>query len=137
MIWGRLVRDGGPGGSEGTCRACGVCCDLYGHTLHAAAADLGRWQAQGRRDLLARVGPEGELWWDPDAGVRLDHCPFFSWRGPDHGSCAVHDTKPATCRAYPTALHRDRCVMGVEFGSGRGAPDVGGCGAVSPSRELP
>ena len=100
------------------CRACGVCCDLYGHTLRADAEDLARWRRQGRDDLLGRVGPGGELWWAADGSGRLDHCPFFTWVGADGGSCGVHGTKPAQCRAYPTALHGSRCVMGAEFGEG-------------------
>lgn len=118
MIWGRSVRGGRPRGGEEACLGCGICCDLYGHTLSASAADLERWRAQGRQDLLARVGPGGELWWDPEAGVRLDHCPFFSWCGPDHGRCAVHETKPTICSAYPTPLHCGRCVMGVRLRAG-------------------
>ncbi|HSH69844.1 MAG TPA: YkgJ family cysteine cluster protein [Deferrisomatales bacterium] len=102
------------------CRACGVCCDLYGHTLRAGADDLERWRLQGRNDVLCRVGPGGELWWAADGSARLDHCPFFSWRGADGGACSVHDTKPAECRAYPTALHGHRCVMGAQFPRGNG-----------------
>ncbi|MDF1553921.1 MAG: hypothetical protein P1P84_12705, partial [Deferrisomatales bacterium] len=89
----------------------------------ACADDLERWRRQGRDDVLCRVGPGGELWWAADGTARLDHCPFFSWRGADGGACAVHATKPAECRAYPTALHGHRCVMGAPFpqGNGRGS----------------
>jgi Fe-S-cluster containining protein len=110
------------------CRGCGVCCDLYGHTLRASPADLARWRRQGRGDLLRRVGPGNELWWAEDGASRLDHCPFFAWQGTEHGSCAVHATKPAECRAYPTALHGFRCVMGAGFPrdhDGGGDPGAG------------
>lgn len=104
------------------CRACGVCCDLYGHTLRAAADDLLRWQAQGRSDLLRWVGPDGALWWAEDGAARLDHCPFFFWHNAG-GVCGVHDTKPAECRGYPTRLHGFRCVMAVQFSGRHAAAD--------------
>ena len=66
------------------------------------------------------MGPGGELWWAEDGSERLDHCPFFSWEGSEGGACAVHATKPAECRGYPTALHGDRCVMGAQFPRGHG-----------------
>ena len=97
------------------CRTCGVCCDLYGHTLRASATDLARWRRDGRADLLNWVGPERELWWDADGDARLDRCPFFEWRGAG-GFCGIHGHRPEECRAYPTALHDQRCVMGAEFG---------------------
>jgi Fe-S-cluster containining protein len=110
------------------CHGCGVCCDLYGHTLHADAHDLERWRTQGRGDLLQRVGPGGELWWAEDGSERLDHCPFFSWQGAERGACAEHATNPAECREYPTDLHGCRCVMGVQFrpGHGRGREPAAG-----------
>ena len=111
------VRQGTAGAG---CRGCGVCCDLYGHTLHADPDDLERWRLQGRDDVLRRVGQGGELWWAEDGSARQDHCPFFSWVGAEGGACAVHATKPAECRAYPTELHGSRCVMGAEFPRGHG-----------------
>lgn len=98
------------------CRACGVCCDVYGGHLWAAAEDLERWRAQGRTDLLSRVGEAGAIWCDPDTGARLEACPYLV-RAPDGGGrCAIHPTKPALCRAYPTWAHANRCVLGAKHG---------------------
>ena len=95
------------------CRACGICCELYGHTLKASGEDIERWTVEGRLDLLGRVGPEGMLWLDPATGERLEPCPFLVRRGADSAICEIHPTKPRICRDYPTPAHGNRCVRGV------------------------
>lgn len=100
------------------CRACGICCDFYGHALWATAEDLARWREEGRADLLGRVGERGEIWLDPATGERLGDCPFLQRTGPEAARCRIHHTKPALCLAYPTPAHAFRCVRGVYFDSG-------------------
>lgn len=107
----RVERDG--------CRACGVCCEVYAGTLTASPADLERWRAEGRADLLALVGEGGAIWVDPATGQRPERCPFLRRTGPEAALCGIHSTKPELCRAYPTAAHRHRCVRGRAVGAGQ------------------
>ncbi|RMG88019.1 MAG: YkgJ family cysteine cluster protein [Candidatus Dadabacteria bacterium] len=102
------------------CLRCGICCDLYGHRLRATDGDLERWNREGRADLLARVGPDQEIWYDPATGERLDDCPFLVRTGPEEARCRIHYTKPAVCRRYPTRAHRGRCVRGRVVSEGDG-----------------
>lgn len=94
------------------CRACGACCELFGGHLRAAKTDLARWRAEGRQDLLARVNRLGWLWVDPHSGEALTRCPFLVRTAPEAAHCAIHDTKPEMCRAYPTLAHGRRCARG-------------------------
>lgn len=95
------------------CLVCGICCDYYAHALVASPGDLERWRAEGRQDLLSRVGPEGDLWIEPAGGGRLDICPFLKQVGSDRALCGIHETKPRVCAAYPTSHHGYRCLRGV------------------------
>jgi Fe-S-cluster containining protein len=92
-----------------------VCCEVLGDALQACAPDLTRWLSEGRLDLLARVGPGGELWVDPATGEREPACPFLDRLGRDRARCAIHHTKPDICRRYPTAAHGSRCLLGTRF----------------------
>jgi len=97
------------------CRACGICCEMYGHDLRAVAKDRERWRAEGRLDLLGFVGEGGVLWQDRVTGERLPDCPFLQRTGPEAARCRIHHTKPEVCRRYPTPVHGSRCLRGVRF----------------------
>ncbi|MBI5017625.1 MAG: YkgJ family cysteine cluster protein [Deltaproteobacteria bacterium] len=113
-LWRQLWARKAPRSRRG-CRACGVCCEVFAEALSACPEDLERWRAQGRRDLLARVGSGGELWTDPETGLREPACPFLSRSGPDRALCGIHDTKPELCRRYPSPVHGSRCLLGTRF----------------------
>jgi Fe-S-cluster containining protein len=104
----RARRDSGRG-----CLGCGRCCDSFGGHLQASEADLARWRALGRDDLLARVSAIGWIWIDPATGSLEERCPFLVRTGPDAATCAIHDVKPDICRHYPTLAHGRRCLRGV------------------------
>lgn len=110
-----LVKLSGSAGRQRGCRACGICCELYGHALRASASDLARWQGEGRHDLLLRVGADRRLWCDPATGAHLEDCPFLRRSPRQAALCRIHSTKPELCRDYPTVAHRSRCVCGVRF----------------------
>lgn len=95
------------------CRGCGTCCELFGGHLRACRTDLDRWRAEGRDDLLRRTSPLGRLWLDPATGRTVARCPFLARDGPDAARCAIHETKPEICRAYPTLAHGRRCARGI------------------------
>lgn len=88
---------------------------MYGHSLRAEPEDLERWQAEGRLDLLRRIGADGRIWKDPATGEPLEDCPFLRRTGPEAAQCRIHYTKPRMCRAYPTHAHGRRCLRGVQF----------------------
>jgi Fe-S-cluster containining protein len=97
-----------------TCLQCGRCCEAFGGHLHASDADLDRWRALGRADLLARVGEVSRwIWLEPGSGRLEERCPFLERTGPETARCAIHDVKPDICRAYPTLAHGRRCLRGV------------------------
>ena len=97
------------------CVGCGSCCEEFGGVLAAEEADLTRWRREGRLDLLSRVGEGGALWVSPDTGEELETRPFFERLGPGEGRCAIHETKPDMCRAYPTLDHGCHCLRGIRF----------------------
>ncbi|HAD05473.1 MAG TPA: hypothetical protein DCF93_12935 [Desulfuromonas sp.] len=94
------------------CRRCGHCClnlvDAYRGCV--SDADLARWRAAGRDDLLARVetlqlGPGNVLhlaWLDPDTGEEVERCPWLRELPDGAGyGCGIEAIKPDHCRAYP------------------------------------
>lgn len=106
----------GTGEAHGAgCLACGKCCEYFGSNLRATSADIDRWRALGRNDLLARVNRLGWIWTDPETGKFFDPCPYLASDPDGTSKCAVHEVKPDMCRAYPTLAHEKRCVRGVSF----------------------
>ena len=103
-------------GKNDSCHACGICCDLYGATIKASKEDLSRWKKEGRSEILSTVdGEDNSLWCDGKTGEKLDYCPWLVRDGEERAHCSIHETKPATCREYPTALHQRKCVRGIVF----------------------
>lgn len=97
------------------CYACGRCCEAFGAYLRASEADIARWRALGRTDILGHVGETGWLWLDPETGERLQQCPFLTRDDEERALCAIHAVKPNICRAYPTEAIGRVCVRGVYF----------------------
>ena len=93
--------------SPSDCLSCGICCDLFSHTVVPDETDLERWRSEGRGDILS--------WGKAQADSEREPCPFLKREGMTSGICAINQTKPAMCRAYPTGAHRHICVMGVRF----------------------
>ena len=111
-IWKRFARKRRvPAG----CRACGVCCEIYGNTLRVGKADIERWRAAGRIDLVLMVGEKGQIWMDPSTGKHLEDCPFLKREGLESAVCRIHELKPDICRGYPTRVHGFRCLRGIRF----------------------
>jgi Fe-S-cluster containining protein len=109
-----------------TCDQCGLCCLYYRGTNWAHKEDLVRWFDEGRKDILQYVGistPAGERvtadtlrredlarienisgWVEPGTGRELHPCPFLEKVGTNLYRCAIHATKPLTCRKF---IHQD------------------------------
>lgn len=97
------------------CRCCGDCCRRYTTVLMVNEADVKRWRAEGRADLLSRVGPRGDIWFDPITGARERSCPFLTRIESGLVLCGIQDSKPEICRSYPGAVQGFRCLRGVCF----------------------
>lgn len=99
------------------CLCCGECCKSFGGHLHVYDHDLERWQREGRDDLLSRVNRLGWIWVDPETMELEDRCPFITRINDKQSICAIQDTKPDICRAYPTLDRGRRCLRGVFLAS--------------------
>jgi Fe-S-cluster containining protein len=95
------------------CTRCGKCCTNphFMGTLSATAADVARWLAERRWDILqwASIMPLGAPGTEPggaDLWVDADHnearrCPFVRKdRGRPTYRCTIYETRPEVCRDY-------------------------------------
>ncbi|MFO7570309.1 MAG: YkgJ family cysteine cluster protein [Smithellaceae bacterium] len=85
------------------CRRCGRCC-LADFAAYVTVYDIRRWKEENRQDILRMLDSEHAAWEgdhlvSADSGRTLHGCPFFFFDGEQFG-CAIHDTRPATCRQY-------------------------------------
>lgn len=88
---------------EPVCRRCGKCC-LADFCAYITPEDMKRWHDEGRQDILAIIERERAVWMGDHLissadGHYLRGCPFLAWED-DHCSCAIHATRPRTCRDY-------------------------------------
>lgn len=93
------------------CRQCGHCClNLHDAIATCAAeADVRRWKAAGRNDILAWIDPIAvgnecvyDLWVNPKTGEDVRRCPWLrKVTGQDRYLCRIHEFKPEHCREYP------------------------------------
>ena len=75
----------------------------------ATKADIERWEAAGRNDILAWVAPIPvgdalvyDLWIDPETGDDVSRCPWLEKAASsDRHTCRIHALKPDHCRNYP------------------------------------
>lgn len=100
------------------CRQCGHCCINVSGAFSACAtdADVARWKAAGRDDILAWVDPIAvgdafvyDIWIDPETEDDVSQCPWLEQEpGTDRYVCGIHGLKPDHCREYPkTRRHAD------------------------------
>jgi Fe-S-cluster containining protein len=88
------------------CQRCGRCC-LADFAAYVRDEDIKRWRDEQRDDILFILKREHGMWEgdhliSADSGEMLHGCPFFFFDGEQFG-CAIHDTRPATCRNYEPA----------------------------------
>ena len=85
------------------CARCGRCC-LTNLIAYATPADLTRWRAQGRQDIIDLV-EHGTAVWAGDRivsradGRLLEGCPCLIWEGSHYG-CSIYHTRPDVCRGF-------------------------------------
>lgn len=85
------------------CMRCGRCC-LADFAAYVTQEDIIRWKQENRQDILEMLHREHATWEgdhlvSSDTGETLHGCPFFCFDGKQFG-CAIHETRPATCRNY-------------------------------------
>ncbi len=85
------------------CLRCGRCC-LADFAAYVTEEDIARWKKENRQDILGMLKHEHAAWEGDhlvcaDTGKSLGGCPFFFFDGLQFG-CAIHDTRPMTCRHY-------------------------------------
>lgn len=118
---------------EFICRQCGQCCRELNYQHNVTAADVARWQALNREDILAWVGRfrsrDGseayQIWVVPGTNRIAETCPFLKRGTSSHRwVCGIHDVKPTICQQYP--ITRKHALMtgcrGFDKAGGRSAP---------------
>lgn len=85
------------------CLRCGRCC-LANFAAYVTDLDIARWKEQEREDILNILKREHGQWEggrlvSAKTGGVLQGCPFYFFDGHDF-SCAIHETRPMTCRRY-------------------------------------
>jgi Fe-S-cluster containining protein len=93
------------------CRQCGHCCINVSGAFAACAteADIERWEAAGRDDILEWVEPIAvgnervyDIWVNPKTGDDVSRCPWLrKVPGKERYLCRIHDLKPDHCGRYP------------------------------------
>lgn len=92
------------------CRRCGHCCRHLDYHDQLTEADVNRWQALGRSDILEKVRRVKRkdrtfayrMWEKPGLGASLSPCPWLH-KIPTRNrwECRIHDARPEVCRQYP------------------------------------
>ncbi len=103
-----------------TCRQCGRCCRTLDYHHDITAADVQRWKALGRDDILRWVDPITagnrnepagyRIWVVPGTHQLATSCPFLKKEpSADRWICDIHAVKPKICRHYPVS--RKHAIM--------------------------
>lgn len=106
----------GPDRKAEVCRRCGKCC-LEAFSRHVAPEDFGRWEREGRFDLIASAREE-EQSLDRDGFVaykRFKPCRFLNRQSDDRTDCGIYDLRPRMCREFTPGRSR-LCPAGKDGG---------------------
>jgi Fe-S-cluster containining protein len=104
---------------ENHCIRCGRCCREAKGFLTSSEADVDRWRAEGRDDILSRAhllpGGGAELWFSATTGKGLKSCPFLKKAEDKLYSCGIHETRPTACREWWCVLNKKVPVKAGDF----------------------
>ena len=93
-----------------TCRRCGHCCRHLDYYDQLTEADVNRWLASGRTDILKKVrrfkrknnAYAYRMWERTGTGETGSPCPWLhKMPTRNHWECRIHDVRPEICRQYP------------------------------------
>ena len=101
------------------CNQCGKCCIKYGGgDLAATQEEIDLWEIFNS-DIFDYV-KNGEIWFDPNTGSKLNRCPFLEVapkvtdNAANKYTCSIYLDRPEDCRHYPSLISemiRDECEM--------------------------
>ncbi|MEM8501196.1 MAG: YkgJ family cysteine cluster protein [Pseudomonadota bacterium] len=95
------------------CNQCGKCCINYSDGgLVASHEEIDLWQLFN--PAIAQYVNNGQIWIDPDSGMRLKRCPWLGETGDGRYYCMIYEDRPADCRHYPVTIEqmlKDECEM--------------------------
>ena len=101
------------------CNQCGKCCTKYGGgDLSVNEDEIEMWELFNPE--IAEYVQDGEIWFDPNNGKKLDACPFLQALPqsdktiPIKYTCSIYLNRPEDCRHYPSLIAemiRDECEM--------------------------
>ncbi len=98
------------------CNQCGKCCTKYGGgDLDVSSEEVEFWQIFNPE--IAEYVVNGEIWFDPKSGEKLEQCPFLELVAnsiPAKYTCSIYLNRPEDCRLYPSLIAemvRDGCEM--------------------------
>jgi Fe-S-cluster containining protein len=94
------------------CRQCGRCCRSLDYHNDVTDADVARWKALARDDILRWVDPVSRqnetigyrIWVVPGTHQLAGACPFLKKdSAANRWVCDIHAVKPQICRNYPVS----------------------------------
>jgi Fe-S-cluster containining protein len=101
------------------CNQCGKCCIKYGgEDLSATKEEIDLWEIFNPN--IFEFVRNGEIWFDPNNGLRLKICPFLEIEpkvnafAKNKYTCKIYLDRPEDCRHYPSLISemvRDECEM--------------------------
>lgn len=94
------------------CNSCGKCCIKYGaQDLAVTEQEIESWQIF--EPEIAEYIRNGQVWFDPKTGKRLNQCPWLKQTDNKY-LCSIYLSRPGDCRYYPTTVKEmviDECEM--------------------------
>ena len=84
------------------CAQCGNCChvDMIAYVI---PEDVARWEKEGRRDIIDRLGDDEVIWAGDHiidkSGAKVTACAYLNWNGTTF-FCEIYETRPSVCRNY-------------------------------------
>lgn len=102
---GRGCGDTGTAGPP-ACQRCGDCCRVD-FSAYVEPADLDRWAAEGRAEILEALARSQPVWAgdrlvSARQGTDLGPCTFLVVEG-SVATCTIYPTRPRVCRAFVPA----------------------------------
>lgn len=101
------------------CNQCGKCCIKYGGgDLAATQEEIDLWEIFNPN--IFDYVKNGEIWFDPNTGSKLNRCPFLEVapkvtdNAANKYTCSIYLDRPEDCRHYPSLISemiRDECEM--------------------------
>jgi Fe-S-cluster containining protein len=88
------------------CRRCGACCHVD-VTAYVTPEEIGRWEKEGRSDIIAHLRAYDITWSNGRVDKRfgskpttcLMSCVYLKWHD-SYCTCEIYETRTIVCRSY-------------------------------------